>query len=275
MMKFMGRTLCVENRDYNVNDTERIYFFDTQEHRSGTQRCSSTCTDMFETSTGTTRGVPQNENGVLWAGYERIKKCGDDGGCVWADSKYLKFVNTKISGTSNLKICNAIDGLDGEPFAKSITVNVYHCQNSIYPRQETCDKEPIRRNLYLPIDKPVNLNYEINDYDIQAFFNGQTLCVGLREYYVNRTAYACRRECEAFFVKREPEDEIGITWASYERMDKCVYSRCSSYSSTKYLKFVNVTNPPSPTNHANIIEANTHFITLWLLTGLMIKVLID
>uniref|UniRef100_A0A7M5V2Y2 Cnidarian restricted protein n=1 Tax=Clytia hemisphaerica TaxID=252671 RepID=A0A7M5V2Y2_9CNID len=265
-VKFFGRTLCVGHRDYNLNDTEAGVHIGP-----GSYTCSHKCMDMLDTSDGKS-DVPQNVDGVLWAGYERMKKCGGEGGCVWADSKYLKFVNTKTSGSKGLKKCERMEGSDDEILAQSITVNVLNCQNSIIPRKETCDDEPIKRNLYLPKGKMVNLNYDIYGYDVQAYFRGRKLCVGWRAYHANETTYRCRRDCEDMFEKTDGEgwdDEDGAVWASYERMKKCKDSGCIG-SGSKYLKFVNVTNPP-PRNHAYAMKSNTGFITLLFLSGLMMK----
>ena len=90
----------------------------------------------------------------------------------------------------------------------------------------------------------------------------------------------CYTKCGYVFENRPGSENGTVTWATYERMRRCSdttvppgASRCHAGAS-KYLKFVNVTNPTS--NHANSIKSDPFcFAIVLMLSALMFKLMIE
>ena len=156
----------------------------------------------------------------------------------------------------------------------SVTVDIYDCTNTIIPRNEKCVK--IKQNVYLPKDKLVNINYDIYGYAVEAKFYGLALCVKYRKFIINGAwgepnTYSCSSRCAEMFDTESNMDEDKTVWAGYERTTKCETDGCGSRScigsSSKYLKFVNVTNPD--TDHPNFIKSNPFLFTIILMLSVV------
>ena len=97
--KFFGRNLCVAN--------PQIYRDSTDVNRtdnSNIDDCDIDCEDMFTKTDGSGW---DDQDGTVWAGYERMTKCDNFGDCVESSSKYLKFVKTTNSAGSHANSINS------------------------------------------------------------------------------------------------------------------------------------------------------------------------